>query len=269
MDTDNEICMFLLITLLGNEHSTASMYILNKYKTLDSLTLKQFKLFVTTFVKSIVLEDPLKCCLINKIPSVCNKVIVKESPIHDRGVFATRQINKGEIITFYPCHDVEHDDCIFTPCNEKYKDFDFHYDYSITLNEAGLDMNIHSDQNEYSNMCLVGHIVNDPCPKDVIEYIEKSNNTYENMLRYYIETNKRENSELFRIGNFVAVVALRDIMVDEEILAKYDYLYWKTHSKDHNGFMTEKVKTTLDILRMNQKQKRVIHNLSEMNNMKD
>lgn len=40
------------------------------------------------------------------IPIPLNKVKVKESSIHGRGVFAKQKINKGELITIYPAHYV-------------------------------------------------------------------------------------------------------------------------------------------------------------------
>ena len=165
-----------------------------------------------------------------------NKVHIKQSKIHGNGLFSSVNIKKGEIITLYPC-----DVLAYYPDKDREKDHYVSYIYSEILNEnnelktkfeqnrkyyKGYQLSVNDEYSiiglpEYDNdPTYMGHICNDGArghkPEDKLIYdkisILKSNACFRNIC-----------------DCMMAVVALRDITINEEILVTYGHGYWLTH----------------------------------------
>lgn len=165
-----------------------------------------------------------------------NKVHIKQSKIHGNGLFSSVNIKKGEIITLYPC-----DILAYYPDKDREKDHYVSYIYSEILNEnnelktkfeqnrkyyKGYQLSVNDEYSiiglpEYDNdPTYMGHICNDGArghkPEDKLIYdkisILKSNACFRNIC-----------------DCMMAVVALRDITINEEILVTYGHGYWLTH----------------------------------------
>jgi SET domain-containing protein len=165
-----------------------------------------------------------------------NKVHIKQSKIHGNGLFSSVNIKKGEIITLYPC-----DVLAYYPDKDRTKDYYVSYIYSELLNE-NVNLKNKFDQNrkyyknyqlsvnddysiiglpEYDNdPTYMGHICNDGArghtiaDKKIYETVSilKSNACYRNIC-----------------DCMMAIVAIRDIEINEEILVTYGHGYWLTH----------------------------------------
>jgi SET domain-containing protein len=158
-----------------------------------------------------------------------DKVYIGPSRLHQNGVFAKRDISKGEIITFYPAHYVfetkvkkrqinpqivvSYLNSDITPINDDIRN---RYTYCIT---PGLS--IGGDPKEYKDMTFVGHIVNDGISTKSIRYNKNEEELYNRI------SSMRNNSVYRDIKKMcVAIVAIADILKDEEILVSYSYRYW-------------------------------------------
>ena len=60
--------------------------------------------------------------LTDRLPFELNNVILKQSNIHGRGVFTNKNINKGDLITFYPGDILE-----YYPNKDRYKEINIQY----------------------------------------------------------------------------------------------------------------------------------------------
>jgi hypothetical protein len=165
-----------------------------------------------------------------------NKVHIKKSKIHGNGLFSSVNIKKGEIITLYPC-----DVLAYYPDKDREKDHYVSYIYSEILNEnnelknkfkqnrqyyKGYQLSVNDEYSiiglpEYDNdPTYMGHICNDGArghkPEDKLIYdkisILKSNACFRNIY-----------------DCMMAVIALKDININEEILVTYGHGYWLTH----------------------------------------
>jgi hypothetical protein len=165
-----------------------------------------------------------------------NKVYINQSKIHGNGLFSSVNIKKGEIITLYPC-----DVLVYYPDKDREKDQYVSYIYSEILNEnnelknkfeqnrkyyKGYQLSLNDEYSiiglpEYNNdPTYMGHICNDgarghtPEDKKIYDKISilKSNACFRNIC-----------------DCMMAVVALRDISINEEIFVTYGHGYWLTH----------------------------------------
>lgn len=213
-----------------------------------------------TLLTGMIHKDDKKYFAVNGIPNqVLNKAKIGKSNIHGNGVFSNSAINEKDIITCYPCEWVrkkgtnislgEPNNKNSVPCDK----------YAFNID----NVKIYGNKDKYHNTALIGHIINDPCSSDIIEYIRTSNNTYENMLKYYYGSDEKVNAKFVGIGCFVVVIALKNIAPNEEILAHYDYLYWRTFEKNDNDCDKENKKFKKDFSNLNDKQKIVLANLAK------
>ena len=150
--------------------------------------------------------------------------------------FSSVNIKKGEIITLYPC-----DVLVYYPDKNREKDQYVSYIYSEILNEnnelknkfeqnrqyyKGYQLSLNDEYSiiglpEYNNdPTYMGHICNDgarghtPEDKKIYDKISilKSNACFRNIC-----------------DCMMAIVALTDICINEEILVTYGHGYWLTH----------------------------------------
>ena len=163
------------------------------------------------------------------VPFGLNKVQVKPSNIHGNGVFATKDIKIGELITFYPGNIVE---CY--PNKDRFKDG--HY----TLNYRGLN-NIKRGDNNYAfdvsdeytifgdkdfktDPNYMGHLINDGA---------KSNLDPESIPIYIKISTQMANCDFHKIKDLhVAIIATKNINKGEELLITYGPSYWNSYNKN-------------------------------------
>lgn len=196
------------------------------------------------------------------------KIKIDKSTIHGNGVFAIDTIYKNKIITCYPCHSLKKDNLTILNTfiygeNEKNIDHNIfnsgEYDCTTKLN-----YHIFGDKTIYNNLSQVGHIINDSCSVEIIQEIQKLNDTYKNMLKYCIDCYDKKNAKFIAYNNFVIVIALKDIKKGEEILINYGYSYWKNKNLYDESAHKSEEKIRNDILNLNNKQKKVLINFGEI-----
>lgn len=160
-----------------------------------------------------------------------NRVYIKKSRIHGRGVFALKPIKKGDIITFYFPYLVEYihkfeeeEGFVITPIISRRK-FGGKIEELDNLRKSAIrlsnDAVMIGDDEYYGDTRFVGHMVNDPC--DFRSGLITSAD-------YESEIKAKSNATLIRYNEdvrFIYLVANRDIVKDEEILVPYGCNYWE------------------------------------------
>jgi len=156
---------------------------------------------------------------------ICSSVELCESGRHGRGLFAVDNIPAYQIVTFYPIHWLSYtsgeEGCIIkTGGKSMSPGKSIQSDYSIRINKpkTSLDESIIGDP----RICQpgwLGHMINDvdkismqPTQKEILEYCE----TYAiaNVVPVHVSRLR------------IALVSVRDISKDEEILFSYGPSYW-------------------------------------------
>jgi len=172
-----------------------------------------------------------------------NTIEVRPSPIHGNGIFATKKINNGQIITFYDLHCIrlyhgKNNDYIQSyvfenPKNTNGIQFEASDDYEIIVNNH---ISIFNDPTYYVNSVFLGHIVNDSTSlliKDKkLSYIEFRNK----IMRYFLQSNNNAMIKCNDDNSLRYIVAIRDIEINEEILVSYSPNYWLQYSKLLNKY---------------------------------
>lgn len=167
---------------------------------------------------------------------VLNKAFVKESNIHGLGVFAKCDIEKGELVTFYPGDIVQYD----TLVGPKEGNYVLHHPSERFASMYGTSVDtliIHSKNSNYlltidekyriigeptllDDPCYLGHMINDATKCTDEEKYLKSNYLNTNCSFYISKGDLR-----------VMVVATKNIRKDEELLVSYGVDYWKSYNK--------------------------------------
>ena len=163
-----------------------------------------------------------------------DKTYINHSKIHGNGLFAKVNINKGDIITLYPCdvlayYPEEKRETVGYMFSEELQNNEdskskfntnraFYKDYQYSINNTYSIIGLPEINN---NPAYLGHICNDGAQghsikdKEIYEKISviKSNAYYKNIC-----------------DCMVAIVAFRDIKINEEILVTYGHGYWITRN---------------------------------------
>lgn len=164
------------------------------------------------------------------------RVEVRDSPIHGKGVFATRKIKRGDVITFYfpyflnynyaDIHDTKREETadIVIPVisrrrfegnsAEKYDEL---FKSTIKIPD---NFYLMGDDEYISDSRFLGHMVNDPC---------NFKNGPVDHLKYDSEILKNANATVVSYTGdrrYIYVGAMRDIEINEEILVPYGGRYW-------------------------------------------
>ena len=152
-------------------------------------------------------------------PNILSKVEVKESPISNNGVFATKLIRSGELITLYPIHWLQYN-------KEEYIYSKSHFDkeiekkdienYSFEIND---NKTIIASHKIYDDPTFLGHKINDAA----------TNFTSRDL--YLSSGHERENAEFYEYEFCVFIRAIKDIQIGEEILVMYGESYWFNKSE--------------------------------------
>lgn len=177
------------------------------------------------------------------MPISLDKVVVKPSKIHGRGVFSKIEIKKGDLITLYPCHVLD-----IIPCADRHlenhvvlsansdvindrfgkdwnkkdhpllRDYAFNYDdFHSLVGHPQLD----------DNPSYLGHLINDAA-KPTSD--PRSHSIYE------LISQSKMNCLFVPIkGWMVTCIALRDIEVGEELLVSYGLAYWKCRIENQHS----------------------------------
>lgn len=161
---------------------------------------------------------------------------IRKSNIDGRGLFATRDINKGEIVTYYPEHlNIVNNNISFLPSDIidsmiKVGDFKFLEEcHKNSIEPDDLPLLIAKKLKRYvlgtrignpyiyDDLKYVGHMINDGA------YIAPNiTPTEDDIKRYIIGSCMKLNCGLSTDN----VIAIRDIKKDEEILTNYGFKYW-------------------------------------------
>jgi hypothetical protein len=145
------------------------------------------------------------------------KVEMKESK-HGRGVFALKDIKKGETATVYPAHLIIERSKDGMATAEGRCDFDRSYTFDLS------DTIIHQGDSLCANPNFLGHLINDFYP-DVSELKP----TGESVVKYLMHMISSCNVKFARPKkHFVYIEAIKDIKAGEELLIAYSPAYWTT-----------------------------------------
>jgi len=154
---------------------------------------------------------------------------------YGNGVFATRDIKKGEVVTLYPSHGY------FSAPDKKggrngVDGTGGGYDSAYCVTHFPTNT-IHQGDKKMADPLFLGHIVNDFCP--FAEEFKDKNRHGETMMKYFLYGITYQNVE-YDMGEkyFVSIKASKDIKAGEELLAAYSPTYWA--NKDTAG-VTETV----------------------------
>ena len=164
-------------------------------------------------------------------------VEIKPSTIHGNGVFAKKDIKKGDLITFYPGDVVEYNpngdrhipghitmafssqrfvDKFGNPKSSEYMNNDYAYDIGSNYTLIGCPYFM-NDSN------YMGHFINDGAKSNSTE---KSDELYNKIS--YIKQNCRFYN--YKGDLHVAIIATKDIKPGEELFIMYGTGYWKSYN---------------------------------------
>ena len=158
------------------------------------------------------------------------KVEVAESPIHGVGVFATKRINRGEVVTMYPSHGagIEREGKLMLNIPGT------HPEYQALVQAMGNDTKKYEFVQGKTHMlgiptvrypCFLGHLLNDG--SDI------------STKGAYVTTWLTRNNAVFNVyKNICYVQALRDIEPGQEVTVAYGETYWGQFTTACHGCAT-------------------------------
>tara|TARA_R110000868_G_C10864459_1_gene761776 strand:+ start:166 stop:798 length:633 start_codon:yes stop_codon:yes gene_type:complete len=183
---------------------------------------------------NIVEDLQIKCLnkFQNYIPEL--KIEIKKSNIHGYGVFATKNIKKNEIITFYPADIIIKKDKIGSKIytSERYSEkkeenktlTNWKNDGSPLNNPYLLNINkeysIIGDSDFKDNLNYVGHLINDGA---------KHNRTEKSKQIYMKIAFLKMNCCYEKSNTCVYIEAIKDIKKNEELFMAYGIDYWNVY----------------------------------------
>lgn len=178
-----------------------------------------------------------------------DNVVVRESPVHGQGIFATKKIKNGDIITFYFPYFLEHvhvdkadierdgEGIILTPVISR-RNFSLENDGELSAMRRGAikiekDFYLVGDDQYVADHRFLGHLANDPCdfskgPVDALKYESEIINKANASIVSYSEDRK-----------YVYLAAIRTIEIDEEIFVPYGTRYWEIDDVDVSAYNSE------------------------------
>ncbi len=190
----------------------------------------------------MVCGDPLVLRHMNRKlkTSTASVVEVRPSPIHGRGVFATRSISKGQVITLYPCD-------VSLAIDNDAKSNEHAYDRNLSTDQIhellngdyrqtlqGNTLILAGDPQLTDDPWFIGHLINDSCK---IDPTTASDKVLDVALVYSICSLAKSNAFYYEVYSehddlyALAIVAMRDIAEGEEVLCSYNHQFWLTEDK--------------------------------------
>lgn len=138
---------------------------------------------------------------------------------YGRGVFATRDIKIGDLITLYPAHGVSFNRI------KSYATYtgDIEYDTTYTVEHDENDMAFVGDKDKFTPL-FMGHLLNDNYPN--VEEFKDKEKLGATVMKYLLHAMTLANCKFKDGKNFVIIQAIKDIKKDEELLVSYGMGYW-------------------------------------------
>ena len=167
-------------------------------------------------------------CLLSQICDPANQpegdagLEVKPSR-YGNGLFATRPIAKGTLITLYPGHLII-DFMSETPRIYNFTNNDSEEDPEYAV--AFTDKILYQGNPQYHGGLCYGHMINDPCTFVGDFNQATKRNIHLLICRYKKQAEARANCEFHRSTYFVWIRATKNISPGEEILLSYGHRYW-------------------------------------------
>ena len=152
---------------------------------------------------------------------------VKQST-HGRGVFAKRDIKKGEVATLYPIHAY-----INTDSKGRGRiTGGVEYDWAYCLTHSPTKAIYQGDKDEAEPLFL-GHLLNDFYP--TVEDFKDKSKLHQNLIKYILHGDAFENIQFEMGKHFIMMKASKDIKAGDELLVGYSPTYWARLSTEEVG----------------------------------
>jgi hypothetical protein len=152
---------------------------------------------------------------------------VKQSK-YGRGVFAKRDIKKGEVATLYPIHAY-----INTDSKGRGRiTGGVEYDWAYCLTHSPTKAIYQGDKDE-AHPLFLGHLLNDFYP--TVEDFKDKSKLRMNIVKYMLHGNAYENITFEMGKHFIMMKASKDIKEGEELLVGYSPTYWARLSTEQVG----------------------------------
>ena len=203
----------------------------------DTVTIRKLKKITDEIYDTLVFYRDMYMRMIDN-----NKVVIKESPIHGKGVFANCKIKRGSIVTFYIPYMLEYvnnkdgrESYVIVPVLSNRKFTENNQGEIEELRKGTIkfseNMLMIGDDEYYSDTRFVGHMVNDGCifpEHGKISFFE-----------YEDQVIRNTNVEVVPFNldrKFICLISNRDIEPGEEILVAYGCNYWddKVYMSDND-----------------------------------
>lgn len=163
-----------------------------------------------------------------KMNIINSSIEIRKSNIHGNGLFAKKDIIKGDIITFYPI------DCIVDENNvnsqglvgHRFNDKIFNIDtkYKVDINGS---ISIYGNPENTQGSAMLDHMINDS-ESITIDDKEKINkhNIKKLVGNYILKSKNNARMEYNKDRTLCYYIARTDIKKDDEILASYSPMFW-------------------------------------------
>jgi hypothetical protein len=149
---------------------------------------------------------------------------VKESTF-GRGVFATRDVKAGDIITLYPVHLYLSPPKVMKNgvwrCDKQFGGVEYDSHYCLTHSPTGC---LYQGDKDRADPLFLGHLINDFYP--TVEDFQDKKNLGATMLKYAIYGITHQNVEFVMGKHLIAIKASKDIKAGDEFLIAYCPTYW-------------------------------------------
>tara|TARA_Y100000591_G_scaffold332829_2_gene371784 strand:- start:140 stop:1039 length:900 start_codon:yes stop_codon:yes gene_type:complete len=181
------------------------------------------------YLKMVGLEHQLVLVAMlskNVCPTGLCNVRVGYSQRHGQGVFAQRNLCRGDLITLHPCHymslDIPGTGSVWietNPCVPKVTELISKLLYHYSASVYGTCISVAADPSMPVCPAACAHLINDGATME--------NNSARDRCKYMRESHMAQNCHLVPLaGVSIAAVASRDIQRNEEIYTSYGWLYW-------------------------------------------
>lgn len=151
-----------------------------------------------------------------------NLLEVKESRIHDQGVFAKVNLEANQVVTIYPCNGIIRDGCLQSLEEINPHHLCFVHNYKIKLADKKTFIFGNPD---YQFDGRLGHLINDSCPNiEQLRYLDKDN--ISNCIEYLSNGLKCNNCVFVLHQDYVYVKTLQPIAKGEELISSYGFEFW-------------------------------------------
>jgi len=160
-----------------------------------------------------------------------DRVYLAPSSRHNQGVFSRHELKAGDIVTYYPADYViihtktERHVVVSSTCPDlRVEDAQQAKDYELVLDKT---FSIRGDPRKTAQTSCLGHMVNDCC----VFPLEEASFPLPPFLpesKYDEQRSEFQNCTYAKLPNYcrMAVVAIKDIPANTELLSSYSYRYW-------------------------------------------